>query len=125
MPRTRTHTVVALLYLATSISQLHQFPREAFGDEGLPALAAFHAASGLASLAAAVGVWRRFRWSWVLSLVWGAVTSWLVLSLPRLLQLSPDESKGMPIGAAVISSLAIAGAWYLHRAFFFRVSRER
>lgn len=121
MTRTRTQTVVSLLYVATSISQLHQFPREAFGDEGLPALAAFHAASGLASLATAAGAWRGYRWSWLFSLAWGAITAWLVMSLPRLLQLSEEESRGMPFGAGVILALAIAGAWYLHRSF----GRER
>lgn len=121
MPRPRAHIVVALLYVATSISQLHQFPREAFGDEGLPALAAFHAASGLASLSTAIGVWQRWRWSWLLSLLWGAVTAALVMSLPRLLRLSEEESLGMPIGALIIGALAIAGAWYLRREF----ARER
>ncbi len=121
MARSRTQIIVALLYVATSISQLHQFPGEAFGDEGLPELAAFHAASGLASLSTAVGLWLGFRWSWLLSLLWGAITSALVLSLPRLLGLSEAESQGMPIGAGVISTLAIVGAWYLYRT----VERER
>jgi hypothetical protein len=113
--------VVAVLYLLTSASQLHQFPREAFGDEGLPALAAFHAASGLASLGTAIATWRRSRFAWLLSLLWGAITSALVLSLPRLLRLSEEESRGMPIGALIITALAVIGAWYLHRAF----ARER
>lgn len=120
-PRTRAQIVVTLLYVATSVSQLHQFPREAFGAEGIPQLAAFHAASGLASLGTAVATWRRSRVAWLLSLLWGAVTIALVLSLPRLLRLSEEESAGMPVGAAVIGALAVAGAWYLHRAF----ARER
>jgi len=126
MPRTRTHIIVALFYVATSISQLHQVPRETFGEEALPALAAYHAASGLASLATALGIWFQFRWSWLLSLLWGAVTSALILSLPRLLRLSAEESVGMPIGAAVVVALSVAGAWYLHGAFAAkRATRER
>lgn len=126
MPRTRTHIIVALLYVATSISQLHQVPRETFGEDALHALAAFHAASGLSSLATAIGIWFQFRWSWLLSLLWGAVTSALILSLPRLLQLSAEESQGMPIGAVVVVALSVAGAWYLHGAFAAeRGTRER
>ena len=121
MTRTRTQIAVTVLYVLTSISQLHQFPREAFGDEGIPALAAVPAAGGLAWGSTAFAAWRGVRWSGLLSLLWGAVTSALVLSLPRLLQLSAEESQGMPYGAAIISALAIAGAWYLHRAF----ARER
>jgi sorbitol-specific phosphotransferase system component IIBC len=117
MPRTRAQVIVAVLYVATSISQLHQVPRETFGEDALPALAALHAASGLSSLATAVGTWLAYRWSWLLSLLWGVVTSALILSLPRLLRLTAEESVGMPIGAAVVMATALAGAWYLHRAF--------
>lgn len=121
MKRTRVQSVIALVFLAYGVGQLLQVPGQAFGADALPALAALHVASGLASLVAAIGIWRGYRPSWILALVWGAVTVGLVLSLPSLLQLSEEEASGMPIGAGLIAALAMSAAVYLYRS----LARER
>ena len=84
-------------------------------NEPLPKLLAFQSIIALLATAAAIGVWKRTRWSAKMTIAWGIVSATFVALLEFLLDLGADARGGLLTGAALILALAAAIARFAQR----------
>ena len=108
--------LVALLFAVAAGSALMQVVMAATGGSDDPApLVALQLVSGLFAAAAAVGAWRRARWSSIACVGYGITTAVMLALLPHLLGLEAEARRGIFSGAAVVLLFSVAAAWYVHR----------
>ena len=108
--------LLAVLFTVSGFNQLVQVPGEFMGEDALPMLGLLHVIAGVPGVLTAVGAWHATRWAWLAALLWAATTSWLILSLESLLQLSPQDAQGFVPAVIVIACIGTLSAWYLYRA---------
>ena len=112
-PRSLTVTVIFTLLALNAWAQV-LFAVIGSGDDPL-ALLAMQTAIGGTAAATARASWQGQRWAAVTALLYGLATAGMLLSLQRLLGLSPESAGGLRVGAAVVLGIGVASAWYLRR----------
>jgi len=70
---------------------------------------------GASGLLAARGAWTAARWSPVAALGYGAITGGMLFRLGPMLELGPEETRGIRFGALSVVLFALSAAWYLRR----------
>ncbi len=112
-----TVRAIGVLLTALGINALVQVPQFLPGWGNDPwQLSLEQLLTGVAGVAAGVAAWRHRPTAWILTVVWGALTVLLLLSLPPLLELEPEAGAGIRYGSLVVVALTAWFAWYLRRA---------
>lgn len=84
------------------------------GENPLP-LSWLQLFAGSLALLTAIGAWRRAAWAPWSALLYGAVTTCMLLLLPSLLDLPREAASGIATGAAMVFLFAALSAWYFRR----------
>lgn len=123
LTRSRGQIVLAVVFTLLGLNAWAQVFNAVIGDGGDPAaLVVLQIIVGASGLAAAWGSWRGSRWAPAAAVTYGVVTAAMLASLGPLLELAPEEVRGIWIGAASILLASVAAGWYLRRRA--RVSRR-
>jgi phosphate/sulfate permease len=114
--RPLSHWLLMLPFIATGLNAAIEAAGEITQPErNMQLLGALQFLLAATSLLVLAGIWQKARWSTTSVIVWGAIGAALVLSLSGLLGLSADESRRMPLGAAIVAVLAALLAWLVQR----------
>lgn len=84
-------------------------------DDDPAELMVLQAIIGVSGVMAARGAWTAARWSPLAALGYGALTAWMLFRLGPMLELEPEEARGIRIGALSVVLFALSAAWYLRR----------
>jgi hypothetical protein len=116
-PRTRGRTALAVVYALLACNAWGQALLPLIGRSTAPlALVAWQVAVGALATATAWGAWRGTRWAPATALAHALVTTGMLLSLARLLDLPADAVRGLRTGAALVLLFGASVAWALRRA---------
>lgn len=117
-PRRRTpgHITLAVVFALLALNTWAEVVSILRGRSGGPtALTILQVLVGATCTVTAWGAWIGARWAPVAATVYGLVTAAMLVALGPLLDLGPDASRGLWLGAAVMLMFALASAWYLRR----------
>jgi hypothetical protein len=118
MRRSRGRTALAIVLGILGATALVEMLLTLAGvvDDPRP-LAVFQGCMAVTAIAGAVGSWRMSRWAPVAALLYGAVTTSMLLVLGPLINLDAEARRGLLSGAASALLFALWAAWYLRRSW--------
>lgn len=116
MARSRGRILLAVVFTVFGLNAWAQVFNAAIGGSDDPtALIILQTLVGTTGIAAAWGSWRGARWAPVAALMYGVVTAVMLASLGPLLDLAPEEVRGIWVGAAAVLLFGVWAGWYLRR----------
>lgn len=117
MARSRGRLVLAVVFTLLGLNAWAQVINASIGGSDDPAmLTLLQTLVGTTGIAAALGSWRGTRWAPVAAVAYGVATAAMLASLGLLLDLAPEEMRGIWAGAAAVLVFGVWAGWYLRRA---------
>lgn len=113
-PRRVGFVIITAVFAFLALQAWGEVAQVALRRNRLPlALSLLQLVSGGAAYAAAVGTFRRRPWAWRAALAWGIIAGVLVLSVGPLLDLAPEERRGLVMGSLSVLMVGSGLALYL------------